>query len=223
MSSPQDRGTDPGDAAPAPAAFATRTPGAGAPQAGAAVPAADVPAGPTPAGLGSRLVMLVGALAALLALALPWAREDNTVTVATDIGGTATLLQRGGDEWTGWALHGASRLDGHRPVTVVMAMALITATVALAGGAWATFERPRATWLPPAIGAVAALTLIGSVPGLEGVAGRFGAGHLATLEFGVVVWRTALAVVAIGATRLALLQEAGRRRSREGGPAQGGR
>jgi hypothetical protein len=171
------------------------------------------PPGPTPAGLGSRVVALVGALAALLALALPWAREDNTVAAETT-SGTATLLQRGGDQWTGWALHGASRLDGHRPITVAMSMLLITATVVLAGAAWTTFERPRAIWLAPAMAAVAILTLLVSVPGLDGVAGRFGAGHVTTVEFGLVVWRTALAVVAVGATRLALLQEISRRRPR---------
>ncbi|HTJ40055.1 MAG TPA: hypothetical protein VL738_43200 [Dactylosporangium sp.] len=172
------------------------------------------PPGPTPAGIGSRVVALIGALAALLALALPWAREDNTVTVATDLGGTATLVQRGGEQWTGWALHGASRLDGHRPITIVMAMAIITATVFLAGAAWATFERPRSIWLAPTMAGAAILTLIVSIPGLNGVAGRFGAGHVTTVEFGVVVWRTAVAVVAVGAARLALLQELSRRRSR---------
>ncbi|MER7008023.1 hypothetical protein ABT297_33945 [Dactylosporangium sp. NPDC000555] len=169
---------------------------------------------PTPAWIGSRVVTLVGALAALLALALPWAREDNTVTVATDFGGTATLLQRGGDVWTGWTLHGAGRLDGHRPVTVAFAMLLITATVVLAGAAWAAFERPRSVWIAPTMAVVAILTLIISVPGLGGVAGRFGSGQVTTVEFGVVVWRTALAVVAVGAARLALLQETSRRRAR---------
>lgn len=174
----------------------------------------DPPQGPTTAGLGSRVVTLIGAFAALLALALPWAREDNTVTVATDVGGTATLLQRGGDVWTGWALHGASRLDGHRPITVVMAMLLITATVVLIGTAWATFERPRSIWVPPTMASVAILMLIISVPGLDGVEGRFGAGHVVTVEYGLTVWRIALGIVAVGAARLALLQETSRRQSR---------
>ncbi|MEV8512306.1 hypothetical protein [Dactylosporangium sp. NPDC051484] len=169
---------------------------------------------PSPVGIGSRVVALVGALAAVLALALPWAREDNTVTVATDFGETATLLQRGGDVWTGWALHGASRLDGHRPVTVAFAMLLITATVVLVGAAWATFERPRSIWIAPTTAVVAIVTLIISVPGLDGIAGRFGSGQVTTVEFGVAVWRTALAVVAVGATRLTLLQETIRRRAR---------
>jgi hypothetical protein len=175
--------------------------------------AGSAPPGPTPAGLGSRVVALGGAIAALLALALPWAREENTVTVGTDRGGTATLLERG-DAWSGWALYGASRLDGHRPVSIVMAMLLITATVVLVGAAWATFERPRSIWIAPAMAAVALLTLIVSFPGLEDVRGRFGAGHTMTLEFGVVVWRIAFALVAVGGARLALLQEASRRRLR---------
>ncbi|WP_433219314.1 hypothetical protein ACQP00_14860 [Dactylosporangium sp. CS-047395] len=176
-----------------------------------AVPPPSAPNGPTTAGLGSRVVALIGAVAALIALALPWAREDNTVTVETNYG-TATLLQRGGDVWNGWALHGASRLDGHRPVTVAMAMLIITATVVLVGAAWAAFERPRAIWVAPTMAGVAILTLVVSIPGLDDVAGRFGAGHQTTVEFGLLVWRVALAVVAIGAARLALLQEAGRRR-----------
>ncbi|GAA2383329.1 hypothetical protein [Dactylosporangium salmoneum] len=188
-----------------------------APQEAAAGPAEE-PVAPvaqaSTAGIGSRVVALAGALAALFALALPWAREDNTVTVATDVGGTATLLQRGGDQWSGWALHGASHLDGHRPVTVAMAMLLITSTAVLAGGAWATFERPRSVWIAPTMAAVAILTLLVSIPGLDGVARRFGAGHVTTVEYGVTVWRIALAVVAVGAARLALLQEAARRRQR---------
>ncbi|MER7283257.1 hypothetical protein ABT369_53395 [Dactylosporangium sp. NPDC000244] len=182
----------------------------------AGVGSADVappPPGPTPAGFGSRVVALVGAIGALLALALPWAREDSTVSVETNFG-TATLLQPGGDQWSGWALHGASRLDGHRPVTVAMAMLLITATFVLVGAAWATFERPRAIWVAPTMAGVAVMTLIVSVPGLDGVAGKFGAGHVTTVEFGLAVWRTALAIVAVGAIRLALLQEASRRRLR---------
>ncbi|WP_432841216.1 hypothetical protein [Dactylosporangium sp. CA-092794] len=181
------------------------------PQEVGAVPSESAPPpGPSIAGLGSRVVTLVGALAALFALALPWAREDNTITVGTDLGDTATLLQRGGDQWTGWALHGASRLDGHRPVTVAMAMLLITATVVLAGAAWTAFERPRTPWLAPGVAGVAVLTLVASIPGLDGVAGRFGAGYVTTVEFGVVVWRTALIVAAVGAARLALLQRIGR-------------
>ncbi|GAA3292948.1 MULTISPECIES: hypothetical protein [Dactylosporangium] len=177
-----------------------------------AVEVAPAP-GPTTAGLGSRVVALIGAIAALLALALPWAREDNTVTVETNFG-ASTLLQRGGDVWSGWTLHGASRLDGHRPITVAMAMLLITATLVLVGAAWTTFERPRAIWVAPTMAGVALLTLAISMPGLDGVAGKFGAGHVTTPEFGLVVWRTALAVVVVGATRLALLQEASRRRLR---------
>jgi hypothetical protein len=187
MNSPQDAGVGPGEVTP--------------------------PPGPTTAGLGSRIVALAGAIGALLALALPWAREDNAVIVETNFG-NATLLQRGGDEWSGWVLNGASRLDGHRPVTVAMAMLIITATFVVVGGAWATFERPRAVWVAPGLAGVAILTLIVSMPGLDGVAGRYGAGHVTTMEFGVAVWRTALAVVAVGAIRLALLQEAARRRLR---------
>jgi hypothetical protein len=167
-------------------------------------------AGPTPAGLGARVVTLVGALAALLALALPWAVEDNTVTVSAATGGSATLLTRGGDRWTGWAIYGASRLNGHRPVALAIAVILITGTVLLVVAAWATFEKPRMIWLAPATAGVAVLVLVTSIPGLDGVPGRFGAGHVTSTEFGVLVWRLALILVIAGAARLAVLQEAAR-------------
>jgi len=167
-------------------------------------------AGPTPAGLGARVVTLVGALVALLALALPWAAEDNTVTLATDTGVAATLLTRGGEQWTGWAIHEASRLDGHRPATLPITLTLIVGTVVLVAAAWATFEQPRRIWLAPSTAGAALLVLITSFPGLNGVPGRFGAGHVTSTEFGVVVWRVALVFVIVGAVRLALLQEAAR-------------
>ncbi|GAA2636060.1 hypothetical protein GCM10010399_81180 [Dactylosporangium fulvum] len=169
-------------------------------------------AGPTPAGLGARVVALVGGIAALLALALPWASEDNTITVRSDASPVTyeALLARGGEEWTGWGIHAASRLDGHRPVTLLVAMVIVTGTVLVAGTAWATFERPRRIWLAPATAGIALLLLTASFPGLAGVQGRFGGGHITSVEFGVVVWRVSLAVVVAGAVRLALLQEAAR-------------
>ncbi|WP_238017942.1 hypothetical protein KZZ52_20565 [Dactylosporangium sp. AC04546] len=163
--------------------------------------------GPTPAGLGARVVALVGALVALLALSLPWASEDNTIAVEGQFFASDALLARGGVEWTGWGIAAASRLDGHRPVTIAVAMVIITGTVVLAGIAWAAFERPRRIWIAPGAAGVALLLFIASFPLLSGVQGRFGAGHITSVEFGVAVWRLALAIVVVGATRLALLQE----------------
>jgi len=57
--------------------------------------------------LGGRVLALVGGAAATLALCLPWASEDETVTVGEF--GSSQALVRGGDEWTGWNLGGAPR------------------------------------------------------------------------------------------------------------------
>ncbi|MGI5177118.1 hypothetical protein ACQEVZ_12375 [Dactylosporangium sp. CA-152071] len=157
----------------------------------------------TAAGMGARVVALVGALAAVLAMSMPWASEDNTGVAETG----EVLLMRGGVEWTGWGIYGASRLDGHRPVSLTVAMILIAGTAVLALAAWVAFERTRRRWLPPATAAAAVIMLVVSFPGLEGVNGRFGTGHITTTEFGIVVWRLAVAAVALGSTRLALLQE----------------
>ncbi|GAA3195850.1 hypothetical protein GCM10010532_013560 [Dactylosporangium siamense] len=147
---------------------------------------------------------LVGALGAVLAMSMPWASEDNTGVAESG----EVLLLRGGVEWTGWGIYGASRLDGHRPVSLTVAMILIVGTVLVALGAWVAFERTRRRWLPPATAAAAVIALVVSFPGLESVNGRFGTGHVTTTEFGIVVWRLAIAAVALGSTRLALLQEA---------------
>ncbi|WP_327004196.1 hypothetical protein OHA72_55670 [Dactylosporangium sp. NBC_01737] len=157
----------------------------------------------TSAGMGARVVALVGALGAVLAMSMPWASEDKT-GVATS---GETLLLSGGVEWTGWGIYGASRLDGHRPVSLTVAMILIAGTVLVAIAAWVAFERAQRRWLAPATAATAVIMLIVSFPGLESVSGRFGAGHVTVTEFGIVVWRLAVAAVALGSTRLALLQE----------------
>jgi hypothetical protein len=163
-------------------------------------------AGLTSAGMGARVVALVGALGAVLAMSMPWASEDNTGVAQSG----ETLLLRGGVEWTGWGIYGASRLDGHRPVSLTVAMILIAGTVLVALGAWVAFERAGRRWLPPSTAVTAVIMLIVSFPGLEGVSGRFGAGHVTVTEFGIVVWRLSVAAVALGSTRLALLQEAAR-------------
>lgn len=160
----------------------------------------------TSAGVGARVVALVGALCAVLAMSMPWVSEELTGTAESG----QVLVLRGGDEWTGWGIYGASRFNGHRPVSLTVAMILIAGTVLIALAAWVAFERTRRRWLPPATAAVAAVLLIVSFPGLEGVGGRYGAGHFVTTEFGIVVWRLAIAAVMLGSTRLALLQEAAR-------------
>ncbi len=158
----------------------------------------------TSAGMGARVVALVGALGGVLAMSMPWASEEVTGTAESG----QVLLLRGGDTWTGWGIYGASRFNGHRPVSLTVAMILIAGTVLVALAAWVAFERTRLRWLPPVTAAAAAIMLIVSFPGLEGVSGRLTASHSVSTEFGIVVWRLALVAVVLGSTRLALLQEA---------------
>jgi hypothetical protein len=156
--------------------------------------------------LGARVLTLVGAAAAALALALPCATEDRTVSVE----GHSELLTRGGERWSGWNLAATSGLDGHRPVPVVVWLLVIVGTLALLAFAWLGFERVRRRWIAPVTAAVAAVLLVGSVWMFGGIAGTYGAGHLTRVEAGVPVWRCAVGLVLLGALRLAALDEAPR-------------
>jgi hypothetical protein len=153
--------------------------------------------------MAGRLVALVGAAAAVLALGLPWASEDETWHVGGEIGG-ADALTRGGDEWTGWNLGGTSAMDSHRPVPLVVAALLILLTVGLLALCWLGFERAS---LARVTAAAALLLLVASLFAFHGIGGTFGADHLVTVEEGVLVWRLAVGLVLVGATRVALLQE----------------
>jgi hypothetical protein len=162
----------------------------------------------TLAAIGARVLTLTGAVGATLAMCLPWAYEENVVTV-----GTSTVVARGGMEWTGWGLHDASRLDSHRPVSLVPLLLLAIGTVALLAGAWLAFERRHRVWIPRATALVAAVLLVAGFVLLNHVPGTFGAGHVTTTRYGVVVWRLAVLLVLLGAARLSVLFEI---RSREG-------
>ena len=156
--------------------------------------------------LGGRVLALVGAAAATLALCLPWASEDLTRTVGGEIGGSEALT-RGGDEWPGWDLGGASALDSHRPVPLVVAALLILLTLGLLAVCWLGFEWADRAWLARATAAAALVLLVASLLAFSGIDGTFGAGHLVTVEEGVLFWRGAVALVLVGATRVAILQE----------------
>lgn len=149
--------------------------------------------------MGARVLMLTGAVGALLALCLPWVYEESAVTV-----GSSTAVGTNSDEWTGWTLHGASRLDTHEPVSLLVYLIVIVGTAALLVGAWLAFERAERAWVPRSTAGVAALLLVASFPLLSGVSGTFGAGHLTTTRYGIIAWRVALAVVLAGAVRLSL-------------------
>jgi hypothetical protein len=155
--------------------------------------------------LGGRVLALVGGAAATLALCLPWASEDETVTVGEFTSSQA--LVRGGDEWTGWNLGGTSALDSHRPVPLVVATLLILLTLGLLAVCWLGFEWADRTWLPRATAAAALVLLVASLFAFSGIDGTFGAGHLVTVEEGVPFWRASVALVLVAATRVVILQE----------------
>ena len=158
--------------------------------------------------LGGRVLALVGGAAATLALCLPWASEDETVTVGEF--GSSQALVRGGDEWTGWNLGGASTLDSHRPVPLVVAALLILLTLGLLAVCWLGFEwadRAASAWLPRATAAAALVLLVASLFAVSGIDGTFGAGHLVTVEEGVLFWQASVGLVLVAATRVAILQE----------------
>ena len=156
--------------------------------------------------MGGRVLALVGGAAATLALCLPWASEDETRTIGGDVGGSEALT-RGGDEWTGWNLGGSSVLDTHRPVPLVVAALLILLTLGLLALCWLGFERADRAWLPRATAATALVLLVASLFAFSGIDGTFGAGHLVTVEEGVLFWRASVGLVLVAATRVAILQE----------------
>jgi hypothetical protein len=156
--------------------------------------------GGTLAATGARVLALSGAVGALLAMCLPWASEENVVTV-----GFSTVVAEGGDEWTGWGLYGASRLDGHRVVSLAGFLLLALGTVALLAGAWLAFERGQRRWVAGSTGLLAGVLLVASLVVLNHVPGTFGAGHVTTTRYGVEAWRLAVFVAMLGALRLAVL------------------
>jgi hypothetical protein len=157
--------------------------------------------------VGARVLAMSGAVGALLAMCLPWAYEENVVTV-----GSSTVVARGGVEWTGWGLHDASRLDSHRPVSLVVLLLIAIGTVGLLAGAWLAFERRNRAWIPRATALLAFLLLVASFALLNHIPGTFGLGHVTTTRYGVDAWRLSVLIALLGAARLAVLFEL---RSRE--------
>jgi hypothetical protein len=157
--------------------------------------------------LGARVLALTGAVGAALAMCLPWAYEENVVTV-----GSSTVVARGGVEWTGWGLYGASGLDSHRPVSLAVLLVIAIGTVALLAGAWLAFERRDRVWIPRVTALLAGLLLVASFVLLNHIPGTFGLGHVTTRRYGIDAWRLSLLIALLGAARLAVLFEI---RSRE--------
>jgi hypothetical protein len=155
---------------------------------------------------GARVLALIGAVCALLTMSLPWAYEENLVRIDTP-NADVTVVERGSVEWTGWTLHGASRLDGHHPVSLVVFLLFVIGTVALLAGAWLTFERGHRLWIPRTVALVAAALLVVSFPLLSDIAGTFGEGHVTTTRYGIIAWRVSVLVCLLGALRQLVLFE----------------
>jgi len=98
----------------------------------------DPEAAPAGAITGARVLALIGAAGATLALSLPWVRELDPVKA-----GSAEVSTGDDVVWIGWTLGGAGRLDGHRPVPLIGAVLLVAGTLALLAGCWLAFERER--------------------------------------------------------------------------------
>lgn len=159
---------------------------------------------------GARVLALAGAAGATLALGLPWVRELDKIKVT----GVTEEVSTGDDVvWTGWTLGGASRLDGHRPVSLIVAVLLVAGTLALLAGCWLAFESER-RWLALSTIGLAAVLLIASFPLLSGVPGTYGLGHPTDRDFGVVVWRTSVFLALLGTLRIGVLRESAARATR---------
>jgi hypothetical protein len=156
--------------------------------------------------VGARVLALVGALLALLALGLPWARQDSTKVIDYE-----TVLLHDGMRWTGWGLHVASRLDGQRPTSAALVFVLVGGSLVLVLGAWLSFELPRAAWLPMVMALIAAALLVGSfvatrhLAGAEAIVGTSDDDRTIIGEYGPAIWRIAMLAVLLATVRLGLL------------------
>jgi hypothetical protein len=150
---------------------------------------------------GSRVLMAIGSVQALLALGLPFALETGSPPT-----GNAEELFGGTEVWSGWSLARKSHTDGHLPVPTAMLIALVISTVGLVVLAWLALERPGAR-LPAAVAGVSAALLVSSVLIGNAVQGSFGDGHQGTSSWGLSVWRVALLLVVVAALRAVLQTE----------------
>jgi hypothetical protein len=152
--------------------------------------------GPAPA----RLLLVASAVAALLALPLPWFAQysgDNEVPYELE------------HQWTGWHLWVESGQDDFVPLDVVLALPLVAAVIALLVVACLAGPGPRqrrTAWLATGLGAalvVAGIWLDIHVSGLSGFDGEKTNANGSL--FGLNVWRVALVMYVVAAARLVVL------------------
>jgi len=152
--------------------------------------------------VGARVLALVGALVAVLALGLPWAQQEYTKVIDHD-----PFLLHGGMRWTGWGLHTASSIDGERPMSVAWVVVLAGGSLILLLGAWLSFELPRSAWLPMIMALIAAVLLLGSFWATRHLVGTSDGARTITTEYGPAIWRTAMLAVLFATVRLGLIMD----------------
>ncbi|GAB3305836.1 hypothetical protein EK0264_05170 [Epidermidibacterium keratini] len=146
---------------------------------------------PTPATARSAAQILSAgcAVLALITLGLPFAEKYFWLDT-----------HKWMETFTGFTIGSASRMDGHRPVPVAVAVIVIAGTVLLAALAWAAVETDRSGI--SATAAVLAVALVFfSMPALSGIDGEFGAGHDQFSAFGIGLWRLMLVACGVLALR----------------------
>jgi hypothetical protein len=149
----------------------------------------------TIAQLGGRVLALIGAAVAIVTLPLPWAVQYREGA------------ENPPDQWSGWNLHGASHLDGHRPVSLATVILFVAGSVALLILTWYAFERPAARWTAYAGFGLALILLILSFVLVSGVPSNRGVSDRVELTYGIEIWRLALIATMLGAARWGVLQE----------------
>lgn len=154
--------------------------------------------------LGARVLALVAAFAAVLALCLPWAQQAETKKVDGDL-----FLLRGGVEWTGWGLHAASTLNGQRPAGVACVVILAGGSLILLLGTWLAFERPRSDWLAKLMALLALVLVLGSLWATRDLHGTdaYADHDVITTGYGVTVWRIAVLAALFATVRHGVLME----------------
>src|SRR5687767_12902965 len=98
---------------------------------------------------GARVVAVTAALAAVLALPLPWAAQEHRRQLSEGIGGEVVA---DGPRWPGWGLSGAGPLNGHRPLPLAVVLLVVLGTVVLFVLSWLAWETGQARW--PAVSAL---------------------------------------------------------------------
>lgn len=163
---------------------------------------------------GARVVAVTAALAAVLALPLPWAAQEHRRRLSEGIGGEVAVAD--GPRWPGWGLHGAGQLNGHRPLPLAVVLLLVVGTVALFVLCWLAWEADRARWPAVSALAVAAVLAVAGFPLLNALQDHSVAGRTVSADFGFMLWRVAVLAALAGAARAGVLQERRSRAERAG-------